>query len=108
MSIKSLNVTVANNLNAIVKDGKNVNAVLTFYPDDALEASTPQIGGGQSYNLPKGLEFNTDNPKMRIHLHANRFGDMDVFKEIPVNAKELYINLQGTYNGEADIECNFS
>lgn len=108
MSIKHLNVTIGNNLNAIVKGGKNVDAVLTFYPEDALQAGTPEIAGGQSYTLPKDLEFNSDTPKLRIHLHANRFGDMDVFKEIPVNAKKLYINLEGTYNGEADIECTFS
>ncbi|WP_299105810.1 hypothetical protein [uncultured Tenacibaculum sp.] len=107
MSIKTTNVKVGNNLNAIVKGGDNVNAVVHFFPKDALELSTPQIAGGGIYG-PIKLESNSHDSQLTIKVHANKLGDAQIETNIPANANELYVNLEGTYNGEIDIQCTFN
>jgi hypothetical protein len=107
MSLKTINVTIGNNLNAIVKDRTNVNAVATFLPEDALTYKTPQIAGGHGYG-PFKLEYNTDHLTLNIDVYANNLGSSETIVTIPLNASELSIDLQGTYNGKIDIETNFN
>ncbi|MFD2561382.1 hypothetical protein [Aquimarina rubra] len=107
MSVKHIRVHVGNNLNAIVKDGKNVDAVVTFKPKDALPYSTPQIGGGVEYQLPNGLGYNSHELDLTISVRSNTLGDAETMTVIPLNANDLYVNLEGTYNGAVDIQTAF-
>ena len=107
MSVKIINVSVGNNLNAIVKDKTNVDAVVTFKPSDILPFSTPEIRGGQGYG-PFKLEYNTNNTELVISTFANTLGEApDKIVEIPLDSNDLVVNLEGTYNGKIDIQTTF-
>lgn len=106
MSVKVINVSVGNNLNAIVKDGKNVDAGVIFSPEDVLPFSTPSIKGGHGYG-PFKLEYNSQHLGLIISVGANTLGDAKTEIKIPVNANELSVNLEGSYNGKIDIQTSF-
>jgi len=106
MSVKIINVLVGNNLNAIVKGGKNVNAVVTLKPKDAMPQTTPQIPGGRGYG-PFSLEYNSQELELTISVYANHLGSAETIVVIPVNANTLSIDLEGTHNGKIDIQTSF-
>lgn len=108
METKTINVTVANNLNAIVKGGTNVNARVRFTsPNLSPSYETPQISGGRGYGSFQ-LKFDTDAPKLTIGVGANTLPPPhNLTIDVPVNAVALNVDLQGTHNGQIDIQYKF-
>jgi hypothetical protein len=107
MSLKTITVTVGNNLNAIVKDGTNVNAVVSFQPNGIQKVSTPQISGGGG-SAPFSLNFDSNELQLTINAYANTLGNApEVIVPIPLDATSLSVDLEGTHNGKIDIETSF-
>lgn len=106
MDVKNIDVKISNNLNAIVKGGTNVNAVVTLKPKDAMPHTTPEIAGGRG-NGPFTLEYNPHKLELVISVYANNLGPAERIVIIPLNADTLSIDLEGTHNGKIDIQTSF-
>lgn len=106
--MRTISVTVGNNLNAIVKDGTNVDAGVGFNSHDlSAPYNTPAIAGGHSFG-PFQLKFDADHIKVTISAGANTLGKApETTVEVPAGAVDLAVDLQGTYNGKIDIQTIF-